>query len=393
MRIQYEIICCLFFILSFLGCTAEENKPMIDNQEVPESITVIEVENLPGGAKIQYSLPKDPNILYVLATYETGQGKVQEVKSSVFKNYLELTGFAKEEEYEITLYSVSRSEVKSEPVRTMIKPEKALIHIVFDELNVYPTFGGVVANIVNDEGKEYVFYTLRYDEEKGEYIEHDRYYTQAKKMAYVVRRLEAKETQFAFFLQDQWGNRSDTLTQKLTPLYEIECDKSLWSDAALADDSNAPRYKPLSELWTPGETTYFFMKQNIGITLPNWFTIDLGKEYKLGRMLVENVRHANNWKYQQGTPEQFEIWVSKEKTTDWSKWTLLGEFTCVKPSGLPLGSLGPEDHEQIALGDSYDFNVSDESYRYVRFKTFKTFGNVSEVNLLELTFYGSDILD
>lgn len=369
----------------------ESHKPLVVSSGVPAKVTDIKVENVPGAAKISYTVPSDPDLLYVLATYKLANGEVKEVKSSVFKNHVLLEGFAQETDYVVHLSTVTRGEIKSEPVAVTIHPLKAPVYLVLDSMKANETFGGVNLQYTNPFNTEFVLTTL-VKNESGIWVEKDRYYTSRLQENYSIRRPEfgPVPTEFAFFFTDKWKNKSDTLYKTITPLFEEEFDKSLWSDAALSDDSNLPRYSPLYQLWTPGETTYFFVSPNIpGLILPAWFTIDFGKRYRFGRMKVDNVRHHVNWMYAQGTPEIFEIWGSNEKTTDWSKWTLLGSFRCEKPSGLPVGTLSAEDQAQIKLGDTYDFEPSVNSYRYMRFKTVKTFGNTPAFYLLELTFFGA----
>lgn len=386
----------LFIILVFIGiifssCESEINKPLKTDDAVPPQVTNVKVENLPGAAKITYALPNDPNVLCVLVTYMLPNGQEMRTKSSVYKSYVELEGFSVDKEYTVYLYTVSRAEVVSEPVEVKIHPTKAPIRFINETLNIIATFGGINLKFENPLALEFVLHT-HYKDSTNTWTEYDRYYSDAREVSYSVRGLENTPTEFRVFFTDKWQNSTDTTYVELTPLFEEIFDKTIWKDAALADDSNVARYGPLSELWTPGTNTYFFIKSDMpGLVLPNWWTIDLGKKYQFGRMLVNNVSHADTWMYARGTPEVFEIWGANEKTTDWNKWTLLGEFNCVKPSGLPLGQVNQADRDQCLAGDSYDFEASAESYRYVRFKTVKTFGNIPDVYLLELTFYGQAV--
>lgn len=379
-------------VLLVLSCEEEVKEPLVKNNLTPEPPFNIQVENLPGAAKIRYNLPENPDLLYVMAKFSTDEGREKVVKSSVFKNYMLLEGFGKSEEYNITLFAVNRSENHSEPVDVKINPLQAPVHDVFASLNANSTFGGVNMTFFNELEYEYTVFTLIKDSLSGDWVEYDRLYTSSKEQNYSVRGFEPIPTDFAFFFMDQWKNRSDTLFKSLTPLYEVEFDKSLWNDADLPDDSNEPRYKPLYQLWTPGARTYFFMSPDmVGLTLPNWFTIDLGKKYVFGRMHIDLTNHHNNWKYTKGTPKVFEIWGTNSPSTNWDDWTMLGEFEIIKPSGLPIGQLSEEDNAQAAMGHDFDFPFQQEAYRYIRFKTISTFSGAPDVNFREITLWGQPV--
>ena len=377
-------ICTLFF----LSCEDDVKKPLTKNEFVPQPPTNIQVENNAGSSKISYTLSEDMELLYVMAVFSSREGKERIVKSSVFKNYVILDGFGESKDYNVKLYAVSRSEIRSEPVNVTVSPLKAMVYRVFETLELRETFGGANIQLANEMENEFTIFTLIKDSLSGDWIEYDRFYTKAKSADYSVRGFEPIPTDFAVFIMDKWKNSSDTLFKNLTPLYEVQFDPLLFSDAKLADDSNQPRYGPLSELWTPGPKTYFFMKEGVGYVLPNWVTINLGKKYVFGRFHLNLTNHANNWKYVGGTPQNFEIWASNEPTTDWNKWTLLGAFEIIKPSGLPVGTLSDADHAQIAIGHDFDFPFQPNSFRYIRFKTISTFGGVATINFREIVLYG-----
>ncbi len=384
----------IIFFLSILSlllfsCEDDIKKPLVTNDVIPPPPRNIQIDNQPGAVKISYTLPDEVDMLYVMAVFSTRGGVERVVKSSVFKNYVVLDGFGESREYQVTLYSVSRSENRSEPVTVTVNPLKAPIHVVFDSMVYGPTFGGINISVENEDQNEFTIVTLIKDSVSGGWTEYDRIYTSAVLESFAVRGFNSVPTDFAVYLVDKWKNHSDTLIQTLTPLFEVEFDKSLWLDANLSDDFNVPRYGALSQLWTPGPTTYFFMKQDmVGLRLPNWVTIDLGRRYIFGRMLIELTNHHNNWKYTQGTPKTFEIWGSNEPSTDWEVWTLLGAFEIVKPSGLPVGQLTADDHAKAEVGHEFDFPYQENSFRYIRFKTLTTFGGNADVNFREITLWG-----
>lgn len=389
MKNSIYIILSFLFIIIFGGCEADLKGPLVKDGIDPQIIKNITVENLPGASKISYTLPNDEDLLYVIATYSTKEGEIKQTKSSVFKNYVLIEGFSEIKEFSVSLRTVDRSNNFSPEVHVKINPLEAPIHEVLRTLKVKSTWGGAQVSLFNEMEKEYVLYTLLKDSITGNWAEYDRLYTQSKNRDFYARGLMPVPTEFAFFLTDKWLNKSDTIFITITPLFEIEFDKSLWKDLALPDDTNKPQYKPLYQLWTPGSTTYFFQDPKIpGIQMPNWITIDLGREYIFGRFKLNQVSHSNTWRYGSCSPRKFEVWVSNNPSTNWNDWTYLASFESIKPSGLPVGQLSADDLAMNANGEEYEFPILEKGYRYMRYKVLETWGNTTNFCALEFTLWG-----
>ena len=392
MKLVVYLSALFFLLLNALSCSRDIRGPLVVQGAAPGQVSNVRVENLPGAARISYTLPRDSNILYVVAKVKLLNGEEQIFKSSVFKNFVVVEGFLAEREYEVQLQTVSRAELYSEPVKVKVNPLRAPVNVLYDSLKVGTTYGGVNIRYKNEFNEEFSVVTLL--DSAGTWIEIDRHYSSLLDENFSVRRgFDSVPTNFAFYIIDKWQNKSDTLKKTITPIFEVEFDKALWSNAKVDDDTweSIIYYQSIENLWTPGATVLFAQNsQRVPpLVIPNWFTIDLGRQYNFGRMLVTPVNHHPSFMYARGTPEIFEIWAGNEKTTDWSKWDLLGSYTIVKPSGLPLGSQDATDIAKIQAGFEFGFDFKPQNYRYVRFKTLKTFGNENWMWLLELTLYGS----
>ncbi|MDD4591821.1 MAG: DUF4959 domain-containing protein, partial [Parabacteroides sp.] len=112
------LICCIVFLSA---CKQEVLEPYFKDSTVPTKVSNINVESLPGAVKIMYDLPNDKAISYIKASCMIN-GKLRETKSSIFQNTITIEGFPDTTNYQVNLYSVSRSEISSEPVRVDVKP-------------------------------------------------------------------------------------------------------------------------------------------------------------------------------------------------------------------------------------------------------------------------------
>src|SRR5690606_33188394 len=104
----------------------------------------------------------------------------------------------------------------------------------------------------------------------------------------------------------------------LTPLFETQLDKSKWKHYPLLNDTYTPEYSTwaIENLWNGNTTNYFYIKAALpGLTLPNWFTIDLGEEAKFSRIRVQQLSHNNAWIFASGAPKLFEIYGSNNPTS------------------------------------------------------------------------------
>lgn len=393
---KIHVISLLAVVLFFTQCKEMEHGPLSTSDGNPSPVTGVHVENTPGGAKVSYTLPGDPELLYVMAKFPSGDGtSTRTVKSSVYANYLVLDGFASTAEVEVELYSVNRAENMSEPLRIKIKPEKPYLEDVFESLEVEETFGGINTRFVNPMGGEYVLHTL-YKNAENEWVLYDRLYTKSKGRDYAVRGLLAEPTAFGFYFTDKWRNRSDTLLRNMTPLFEERLDKSKFKHFPLLTDTYEPEYASwaIENLWDNDPNKIFYVKAGLpGAKVPNWFTIDLGAVQKISRMRVNQLAYAEAWMFAAGAPRVFEIYGSNAPPSDgsWDNWTLLGSFESIKPSGLPLGELTSEDIAVAKAGEDFEFAVSTPNVRYLRFKTLKTWSGQVTIAMGEMTLWGQTI--
>src|SRR5690606_38129315 len=127
-----------------------EMGPLANIGTKPGILTNLSVENDHGASTISYSLPDDPQLLYVEAEYALADGRVKSVKSSVFKSFVELEGFTSTEEREVTLYTVNRGEVRSDPIQVIIKPLISPLELAFNTLEPASDFGGVNVKYENE---------------------------------------------------------------------------------------------------------------------------------------------------------------------------------------------------------------------------------------------------
>ncbi len=178
----------------------------------------------------------------------------------------------------------------------------------------------------------------------------------------------------------------------------VELDKSKWNNHKLPSDRWVDEWGYVIErIWdnNPDGTSFFFMMSEAldpTLTLPHWFTIDLGVPNVLTRIRLHQIQSAEGWAFNTVAPKKYEIYGSNNpnSTGEWdSGWVLLGSFESVKPSGLPLGQLSEGDKTRWRNGDVFDFPESNHTaYRYIRFKTIENWGANKETAIAELTLWG-----
>lgn len=390
---KYSLLLILI-TASLMGCMKTmEPEPLNGSGSAPDPVTNISVENLPGGARITYTVPSNPDFSYVEAVFSRKGNQQIKTISSLFNNFVELEGFADTNEHEVKLYSVSRSEKRSAPVTVKFTPSTPPIETVYNTIQVREDFGGVNIQFLNEGEKEYVLYTLVKDS-TGNWTRYDRLYSKAATRNYSLRGFEPEPTDFAFYLTDKWQNSSDTLFTNITPIYEELIEKN-WKLYPLPGDNYAPHYtnRDITKIWDDNITTNlgYFIGLLPGQPLPHWFTIDLTKPYKFSRMKVLQY-YLTNYAYNLGNPRVFEIWGSNDPPQDgsWNNWTMLVHCESIKPSGSGPAIKTAEDEAYAAAGEDYDFPGGLEAYRYIRFKTIETWGNAMNLLLFEITLWGQD---
>ena len=389
----------LFFASALQGCKEEnENKPFDAGDRAPAPVTNVQVENIPGGARITYDRPKDESLLYVKAEYEIRPGVDKEAKASYYLHTLTVDGFPDTSDYEVKLYSVSRGENTSDPVTVKIKPLTPPVAEVFQSITIRETYGGVRVNFVNLAESDVVL-TLLATDSLGDLVQADAYYTKVKQGTFAARGFSPEKRRFGVFVRDRWNNHSDTLFAELTPKFEEQLDKSKFKEVDLPGDTYKPHVgSGMHELWDNSWNSSSVFHTMPGSGLPQWFTFDMGVSVKLSRFKFYHRlgagQGATDGAYTGADPRVFEIWGSNDPNPngDWdSTWIKLGDFQSIKPSGQPEGVVTNEDFQfSVVNGEDFDFPEGIPSVRYLRWKTDKVWGALDHCYIAELTFWGND---
>lgn len=408
-RYHLFLIALCWSIGIFYSCS-ENTQAFLDytdpNLPAPAQVVNPTIKAIPGGAYITYQIPKDPNLRYVKAVYETQPGKQYEVKSSVYSDTLKVEGFGDTQPHEVKLYSVGKNEKQSEPLTIEVIPLTPSIETVYGTVQLAATFGGVNVKLNNPNRANLAIVVIADTANTGKWTELHTFYSSADRGSFSLRGLDTLSLKFGVYLRDRWYNKTDTVIKNLVPLYEEEIDKGSWAPLYLAGDDFA--YKEnyhLPALWDKQFGYFGHLFASANAQMPQTVTWDLGKKVILSRM---KSWHHPEGPYDGPSVKEFEIWGANSYNADGdyitggekgvykSNWVLLGKFKSYKPSGSPQGTVTQEDRDYaLNKGEDFDFEAGIPAVRYIRFKTIATYGTPAGGNgsvvMQEVTFWGQEV--
>lgn len=394
-RNRLSIFFCLLAI-AISSCEESNLEPVEKDDLAPEPISNVTVENLPGAAQITYSLPFDPDLLYIEAEYVSENGTVRQFKSSYYSNTIKVEGFGNTNEYEVKLYAVDRSENRSIPVKISIQPETPPVLSTYNSLQVVPDFGGVTVSFKNLAEADLAIGVCTTDS-IGDFITANTFYTSRDSANFSVRGYESVSRLFGVFIRDRWGNVTDTLFHELTPIYEVMLDKSKFKEVNLPGDSPVTLWgASMPYIWDgralpESAGNWGAHTGNVATGEPMYFSFDLGVVAQLSRFSLQTVTDDKHI-FNDVAPRLYEIWGCTEFNTDGSfdAWTKLLTVENIKPSGLPLGMLTEDDRIAGEAGDEANFPLDAPKVRYIRIRCLKNWAGNTNMVISELTFWGND---
>ena len=373
----------------------ESHQPVSNDPTVPPQITNATVVNGNGKATISFAAPKDSILSYVKAVYTITTGKQYETKASYYNNSLVVDGFADTLEHEVKLYSVSKSEVLSEPVIVKIKPLIAPIWQVYRSIQVLNAFGGynlmatnaAKANVSIIVTKRNVFEEYEADNDKS-------VYTNTDSILSKVRGLDTLQYRFGFIVKDHWGNKTDTIYKVVKPLYETELPKTNFTEFTLPGDApqwnnteTAVRYTWDAKYGWPWTS---FTSQTAGGSVPHMITFNTGVLARVSRVWIRPYPEGTRYFYLT-TMKRFEIYGAANPSLSGAldnTWTLLGTYTVTKPSGLPYGTDDANDQATAVAGFSWEADVTAPKVKYIRIRCLENFAGGTAQSINELRVYG-----
>ncbi|QEC42610.1 DUF5000 domain-containing lipoprotein [Pseudobacter ginsenosidimutans] len=387
-----NIMLLLLVALTVFACKEELIGPPGGDGKGPGPVSNVSVENLPGAAKLTYTLPSDPDLMYVVAEFSPRTNSNRDVKSSFYNNSLVVDGFGESKPFEVRLYAVDKEEKRSEPVIVTVNPATPPIQKVYASVELKEDFGGLNVRFKNPDGGNIVFSVMKKNS-GSEFQEIQKYYTKDTAGTFSVRGMPSEPVTFGVVLRDRWDNHSDTLTADLTPIYEVQVPDNTITLKKMTGDVFTPRSPWKWEWIWDGiieHTANKFLVTQVGTGMPQSFTMDLGKTYKLSRYKYWQRTDASY--YAQG-PQYWELYGSNDPNPDGSfdaSWVKLLSCEHVKPSGLPPGENTAEDLEKLKAGLEFNFPLDAPPCRYIRWKTLSSWAGTDFQVLGDIIVYGND---
>ncbi|HEY8895877.1 MAG TPA: DUF5000 domain-containing lipoprotein [Niastella sp.] len=369
-------------------------EPLDSDPSVPAAVSNVKVENRSGKAKLTYTVPYDKALLYVQAEYKLSNGEAATRKASYYEDSLILDGFSDTLEHEVSLYSISRGGIKSEPVLVKVKPLEASIYHVIKSLKIENAFGGFNISALNPTGENIGIVVLT----KNVFKEYEAdnnlsVFTNEKSILSKVRNMDTTTVRIGFFVKDRWGNVTDTVYKDITPIYEVQLSPANFKGVAMPND--APQVTNGARLEYAWDGRYpwpytSFTDQSKGGNGPHMVTIDMGVTAKLSRIWIRPWPEGTRF-YYLSTMKRFEIYGSTNPTSDGSldnSWTLLGSYEVVKPSGLPYGNDNALDQATASAGFNYEIALSAPKVRFLRIRCLENFAGGTAQSINEISMYG-----
>ncbi|MDB5123204.1 MAG: hypothetical protein JWP94_1333 [Mucilaginibacter sp.] len=393
----------LLLIILLGSCAKNEgfNTPASGDQTKPGVITGVKVKNLNGAAYITYNLPNSSNLLYVLAQYDINGKKIRQTKASYYTDTVLVDGFAKSKDYTVTLWSVSRANVQSDPVTVTVHPDTPYYQLIKPTLQLAPDFGGVNIKGLNRSKKDIGVILIALDNSTKALEVQDQHYTNIDTINYSVRGYAAVPRKFGVYVTDKFGNVSDTTILTLTPIFETLLDKTKFSVYKLATDSPTAYGWEVPYLWDNKTDDYSSGWHTApGGPQPMQVTFSMGVSAQLSRFIMWE--RPGQYAYAHGNPRDFSIWGSNKPApkdallpqlasvgTVVGDWINLGNYHYPNPpSGLTPGFTNAADAAFVSAGVNFNFPPGTPVVRYFRMLVHATWSGGDFAHMMEFSIYG-----
>jgi len=391
-------------VLFLTACGQDERIGLDPTDNIAPGVpTQISVENINGGALINYTPPKDDDLLCIVATY-TINGIERQTKASPYVNQLKVDGFGAIGEYPVTLKAIDKSKNESEEVAITVSPLTPPVEFVYQSLKIVDSFGGVSITWENPTQDNIILEVFKKDGD--DWVSLENFYSSVKNGTAKIRGLDPEPITLGYRIRDRWDNYSLMLEQENTPLYEEQLDKSLFNEIErLPGDCEAMSGLPVRYIWQGDNANDCFhsVTSSDNPAIGRCITFDMGQLAKISRFKMWQRRSGYTWLYTHNNLKRYIIYGC-EALTDamyqggevhddgityptFEGWTKIADITCYKPSG-DSGNVTNEDIEYILNGDEHEIDIEAPAFRYVRIHMLENWSGGTYAQIGEMTFWG-----
>lgn len=366
--LYFPLLAGSFYLLS---CDDIKEGPLDHDKTNPGMVSNVKIIRQPGGATFTYTLPDDPDLACIEASYHLADGVEKHVRSTSCK--LSVEGFADTAEYLIRLSSIDRSENRSQSIEVTFRPLIPPVISAFETLNMSADFGSIKLNWKNPQKAALTIYISSPDSLGNEQVIQT-CYSSSEKGEYSVEGLDTIAKDFTVRFKDKWNNYSQSKTENLTPLFEImlESDrfKSLGNDYA---SESIGYISDLPNLWNNN-----FEDNAMQASRVPWYgSWDLGVKVRLSKVIIwqygwKSVLNCGHY-YYGGNGRYYKIYGTNTPN-DPNSWIELQDCEIIKPSGYPIGFgheyMSDEDFD-IAHNQGHKFTIPRDkpAIRYFRLES------------------------
>jgi hypothetical protein len=318
---------------------------------------------------------------------------------SAYIDSLNINGFGKIGIFDVEVSAFDLGNNQSEIEIVEISPLEAPIHEILRSIDGIQDFGGINISYENPSGAN-VSLNMSVVNDSGELEFKESFYTSQKNSSYSFRGYDPVATTFVIYVEDQWGNQTETKSFEITPLKDVFIEKSFWSVVPMPGDESFSEYGfSANQIWDGSWSNQWNCGHTNFLSLPHQLTLDLGQRVKLNRFKL--YQRGGSELYKHGNPKIFEIYGRENldnlpiynPANPGDGWILLGKFESFKPSGLPPGSNTEEDYLFQDNGEDFVFTSESQSreIRYIRFINIESWNNQMVTVIGELSFWGGVI--